>query len=33
LGAIRIVPDVALGQLEFYFLEAVLALVEVKDTP
>jgi hypothetical protein len=33
LRALRIVPHVGLGQFEFYFFEAVLAVGEVKDTP
>ena len=33
LRALGVVPDAGLAQFEFYFLQAVLADIEVKDTP
>jgi hypothetical protein len=30
---LRVVPDAGLRQLELYFSEALLAEIEVKDTP
>jgi hypothetical protein len=33
LGALLIVPDAGLGELEFYFGESFATLIEVKDTP
>lgn len=33
LGAIGILPDTGLTQLQLYFCEPVLAVSEVKDTP
>jgi hypothetical protein len=33
LGTLGIIPDVAIRQFEFYFLQTIAFFSEVKDTP
>jgi hypothetical protein len=33
LGPARVVPDTGFGQFQLYLCEALLAMIEVKDTP